>query len=53
MFEEVVGHVLDGVLGFLFFLGQLGEGLQDEGHDGFVEVGSDGEGFDFVLYVLN
>jgi hypothetical protein len=38
VFEEVVSHELDRVLGSFF--GTLGKGLEQDGHDSFVEVGA-------------
>lgn len=47
--EEVVGDVVDGGVGLGLLLGEGGEGLEDEGDDGGVEVGADGEGLEVVL----
>lgn len=49
VFEEVVRNVVDGVFGLDFFLGEGGERFEDEGDDGFVEVGPDGESLEAVL----
>ena len=51
--QQVVCHIFNRILGLLFFLGQLRQGLQHQRHNSLVKVCSDGEGFDFVLDVLN
>ena len=53
MLEEVLCDVVDGVLGFGLFLGEGGEGLENEGNHWLVEVRADGDGFEAIFRRLD
>jgi len=53
MLEQVLCDIVDGIFGFILFLRECGQGLQDQRRNGLIEVGANGDGFQAVFGGLN